>query len=73
MPLHPWDAATGPAEWQDWLATTDRSGILAVNNPRPGPAPADAALHFTVADEELLMHLAGEHRLSFRPAQVHGL
>ena len=38
MLIHPWDAATGFAEWQDWLATTDRFGILAVNNLDPaGP------------------------------------
>jgi hypothetical protein len=43
MLIHPWDAATGPAEWQDWLATTDRFGMLAVNNLDPARAPAGAA------------------------------
>jgi transcriptional regulator len=27
MLIHPWDAALDSAEWQDWLATTDRFGI----------------------------------------------
>ena len=35
MLIHPWDAATGPAEWQDWLASTGSFGILAVNNLDP--------------------------------------
>jgi len=35
MLIHPWDAATGSAEWQDWLASTDRFGMLAVNNLDP--------------------------------------
>jgi hypothetical protein len=32
MLIHPWDAAAGPAEWQDWLASSGRFGMLAVNN-----------------------------------------
>jgi len=43
MLIHPWDATTGPAEWQDWLATTGRFGMLAVNNLEPGPGSAGAA------------------------------
>ena len=43
MLIHPWDAATGPAEWQDWLSSTGRFGILAVNNLDPAPGPADPA------------------------------
>jgi transcriptional regulator len=58
MLIHPWDAATGPAEWQDWLASTDRFGMLAVNNLDPARAPLVLPLHFTVAGDELLMHLA---------------
>jgi transcriptional regulator len=58
MLIHPWDAATGPAEWQDWLATTDRFGMLAVNNLDPARAPLVLPVHFTVAGDELLMHLA---------------
>ena len=58
MLIHPWDAATGSAEWQDWLASTGRFGILAVNNLDPARAPLVLPLHFTVAGDELLMHLA---------------
>jgi len=39
MLIHPRDAATGPAEWQAWLATTGRFEILAGRQPRPGPGP----------------------------------
>ena len=39
MLIHPWDAALDPAEWQGWLASTDRFGMLAVNNLDPAKAP----------------------------------
>jgi Putative FMN-binding domain len=58
MLIHPWDAATGSAEWQDWLASTGRFGILAVNNLDPARAPLVGPTHFTVAHDELLIHLA---------------
>jgi transcriptional regulator len=59
MLIHPWDAAFDTAEWQDWLASTDRFGMLAVNNVDPAQAPLVLPLHFTVAgDAELLIHLA---------------
>ena len=58
MLIHPWDAALEPAEWLDWLASTDRFGILAVNNLDPAQAPLVVPTHFTVAGEELLIHLA---------------
>ena len=58
MLIHPWDAATGPAEWRDWLAGTGRFGILAVNNLDPARAPLVLPLHFTLAGDELLLHLA---------------
>jgi transcriptional regulator len=58
MLIHPWDAATGSAEWQDWLASRGRFGILAVNNLDPARAPLVVPTHFTVADDELLIHLA---------------
>jgi transcriptional regulator len=59
MLIHPWDAALDTAEWQDWLASTDRFGMLAVNNLDPAQAPIVLPLHFTVAgDAELLIHLA---------------
>jgi transcriptional regulator len=53
MLIHPWDAALDSAEWQGWLAATDRSGILAVNNLDPARAPLVLPLHFSVAGDEL--------------------
>lgn len=58
MLIHPWDAAIGTAEWQQWLAGTDRFGMLVVNNVDPAQAPVLVPTHFTVAGEELLIHLA---------------
>jgi len=34
MLIHPWDAATGPAEWQDWLSSTGRFGMPSAASPR---------------------------------------
>lgn len=58
MLIHPWDAAHDPAEWREWLASTDRFGMLAVNNLDPAHAPILVPTHFTIAGEELLLHLA---------------
>ena len=58
MLIHPWDAAVDQAEWQNWLASTDCFGMLAVNNLDPGQAPILVPTHFSVAGEELLIHLA---------------
>ena len=58
MLIHPWDAALDTTEWQDWLASTDRFGILAVNNLDPAQAPLVLPIHFTLAGDELLIHLA---------------
>jgi transcriptional regulator len=58
MLIHPWDAAVDTAEWQEWLASTDRFGMLAVNNLDPARAPIVLPLHFTVAGDALLIHLA---------------
>jgi transcriptional regulator len=58
MLIHPWDAALDPVEWQAWLDSTDRFGMLAVNNLDPTQAPLVAPTHFTLAGDELLIHLA---------------
>jgi transcriptional regulator len=58
MLIHPWDAALDASEWREWLAGTDRFGTLAVNNLDPARAPLLLPVHFTVAGEELLLHLA---------------
>ncbi|MGN6244839.1 MAG: FMN-binding negative transcriptional regulator [Motilibacteraceae bacterium] len=57
MLIHPWDAADD-VEWRSWLATTDRFGVLAVNNLDPACAPLLLPSHFTLAGDELLLHLA---------------
>jgi transcriptional regulator len=56
--IHPWDSALDTAEWQQWLASTDRFGVLAVNHLDPAQAPYVLPTHFTMSGEQLLMHLA---------------
>lgn len=58
MLIHPWDAATDTEEWQQWLAGTDRFGVLVVNNLDPAKAPVALPTHFTLAGQEILLHLA---------------
>jgi transcriptional regulator len=58
MLIHPWDAALDNAEWQAWLAGTDRFGVLAVNHLNPAEAPLVLPTHFTLAGDTLLLHLA---------------
>lgn len=58
MLIHPWDAALDAAEWREWLSSTDRFGTLAVNNVDPAEAPVLIPTHFTLAGDELLLHLA---------------
>jgi transcriptional regulator len=58
MLILPWDAALDRDEWQDWLAATDRFGMLAVNNVDSAQAPLVVPTHFTAAGHELLFHLA---------------
>lgn len=58
MFIQPWDAALDDAEWHEWLMSTDRFGVLAVNNLDPTQAPLVLPTHFTVAGNHLLVHLA---------------
>ena len=58
MFIQPWDATIDEAEWSDWLATTDRFGVLVVNNLDPAHAPLALPTHFTLDGGELLLHLA---------------
>ena len=58
MLIRPWDATLGEREWQEWLAVSGHFGVLAVNNLDPASAPVLVPTHFTVAGEELLLHLA---------------
>ena len=46
MLIHPWDSSLDPTEWQEWLARTDRFGVLAVNNLDPAQAPVIGAHPF---------------------------
>lgn len=57
MLIHPYDAAMEPAEWQQWLAATDRFGVFIVGNTDVTQAPIAVPTHFTFAGEELLLHL----------------
>jgi transcriptional regulator len=56
--IHPWDAALNDAERRQWLAETDRFGMLVVNNLDPAQAPLVLPTHFSVAGQQLLLHLA---------------
>lgn len=58
MLIHPWDSALDNSEWQDWLATTDKFGTLAVNNADHSQAPLLIPTHFTLAGDDILLHLA---------------
>ena len=58
MLTHPWDAPLDSDEWKDWLSSTDRFGILAVNNLDPAQAPLVLPTHFSLAGNEVLLHLA---------------
>ncbi len=58
MLIHPWDAAPEMGEWQRWLSSTDRFGMLVVNSLDAAGPPLVVPTHFTYAGEELLVHLA---------------
>jgi transcriptional regulator len=58
MFIQPWGATIDEAEWSDWLATSDRFGVLVVNNLDPAHAPLVLPTHFTLDGGELLLHLA---------------
>ena len=58
MLINSWDAALSDAEWREWLATTERFGVLAVNNLDPSQAPLMVPTHFTANGDDLLIHLA---------------
>lgn len=58
MLIHPWDAAIDADEWQSWLQSTDRFGILAVNNLDSLQAPFVVPTHFSFTGAEVLIHLA---------------
>lgn len=57
MLIHPWDSAVDDAEWRNWIAAGSKFGILAVPG-EPGEAPTMVPTHFTLADNEILIHLS---------------
>ena len=58
MLIRPWDSALEETEWKEWLASSEKFGILAVNNVDPSQAPLLVPTHFTLIQDELLLHLA---------------
>lgn len=58
MLILPWDEATDEREWRDWIAATDRFGLLTVNNRDPAVAPVAVPTHFTLTDGAIVLHLA---------------
>ncbi len=58
MLIRPWDSALEAMEWKEWLASSEKFGILAVNNLDPSLAPLLVPTHFTLIQDELLLHLA---------------
>ena len=58
MLIRPWDCALEATEWKEWLASSEKFGILAVNNLDPSQAPLLVPTHFTLIQDELLLHLA---------------
>jgi transcriptional regulator len=58
MLIHPWDATLDESEWREWLANTDRFGVLAVGNLDAAQAPLVLPLHFSLVGDEVILHLA---------------
>lgn len=58
MLIHPWDAALDNTEWTQWLAATDRFGVLAVNNRNRRQAPLVVPTHFILTGQDIILHLA---------------
>ncbi|QYJ05668.1 FMN-binding negative transcriptional regulator [Nocardioides panacisoli] len=58
MEILPWDRATSDREWRAWLATTERFGLLTANNCDPAAAPIVVPTHFTLAGDDIWLHLS---------------
>jgi transcriptional regulator len=56
--VHLWDSTFSEVEWRQWLSTTDRFGVLAVNNLDPLKAPVVLPTHFTLAGTQVFVHFA---------------
>ena len=57
MFIQPFDGALSEAEWRHWIETGGKFGVLAVPHSEPGKAPVMVPTHFTLAGNEILMHL----------------
>ena len=58
MLVHPWDASVDSAEWRHWLGSGEKFGQLIVPNLDSALAPLALPTHFSVFDQELLLHFA---------------
>ena len=56
--IHPWDASVDSEEWRNWLATNEKFGQLIIPNLDPELAPLSLPTHFTILDDEILLHFA---------------
>ncbi len=57
MLTHSYDAGKSEQEWRDWIAQSGKFGVLAVPGTGPGEAPILVPTHFTLVDNEILLHL----------------
>jgi len=58
MFIQPFDGALSESEWRHWIATGGKFGVLAIPQIEPGLAPVMVPTHFTLAGNEILLHLA---------------
>lgn len=58
MLIHPWDQAQNEDEWRTWIANSSKFGVMGIPNPKHGSAPMLIPTHFTLLENEILLHLA---------------
>lgn len=57
MLTHSYDAAVSEQEWREWIAKGGKFGLLAVSSADPQAAPILVPTHFTLVENEILLHL----------------
>jgi len=57
MLTHSYDAGKSEQEWRDWVAQSGKFGVLAVPGSGPNQAPILVPTHFTLVENEILLHL----------------
>ena len=57
MLTHSYDAGKSELEWRDWIAQSGKFGVLAVPGAVADEAPILVPTHFTLVDNEILLHL----------------